>query len=219
MLAVESPTIALSGKYCTDVNGISRLLHIYDQAHQYENTDVTLDCQNLQHLDANLVSLLAALDYRLVKEKNVQFKTDFSHLKRKFAFLFHNGFLKDADFNETDPLQQPLQLTQIDVNDEIRFFEFLKGQLMCHKAIAPIDDNLKRQIQSEIIEVHTNIRTHSRSNSPFFACGHHYPAAKILKITLVDLGIGFLTPIRDYLHKIKDQRKIFRDGDAIQWAL
>lgn len=126
---------------------------------------MTLDCQDLLHLDANLVSLLAALDYRLFKEKNVQFKTDFSLLKRKFAFLFHNGFLKDAGFNETDPLQQPLQLTQIDVNDEKRFIEFLTGQLMCHKSIASIDDNLKRQIQSEIIEIHTNIRTHSRSDS------------------------------------------------------
>jgi hypothetical protein len=213
-MEVNDPVIKMVGNYCTDLHGIDRLIQIYDYASSFQDTSISLDCSELRHLDANLVSLLAALDYKLHLEKNVHFKTDFHLLKKKFSFLFHNGFLKDESFTETDPLQRPLQLTQIDLKDERKFIDFLTGKLMCHNAILPIEERLQKRIRSEIIELYTNICRHSQTQFPFFACGHYYDRAGIFKITIVDLGVGFLPPIFKYTNG-----EIKTDGDAIQWAL
>lgn len=219
MIETATPIVKLTGQYRTDMDGISRLLQLYQEAHSYQNTDITLDCTGLTHLDANLVSLLSALDYRLLQERNVQLKTDFPFLKEKFPILFQNGFLIEDGLNETDQLGRPLQLTKIDINIEEEFTNFLSNQLMCHKALAPIDERLKKMVNSEIIEIYTNIKKHAQTNSPFFACGHHFMTDRVFKITLVDLGVGFLPPIRKFTHEKPGQRFITTDGEAIQWAM
>lgn len=66
---------------------------------------------------------------------------------------------------------------------------------MLHKGMLPIDKKIKDQIKDDLIELMTNVYYHSNSDNPFFVCGQLYPKDSCLKLTMTDLGEGFLPKI------------------------
>lgn len=205
--------IHLRGNFGTTYEGVEKLMSFYVQASQYSDATIFINFSKLSWLDANLTAFLNALIFKLVRENNLAFETDYSFLKEKFHVLFRNGWLKDENEFSSDDRNSTVPFFEFRHTEEDKFIEYIEEKLMRHRSMYCIDKQTKRRIIADLTEVFQNIR-HSRTNYPSFICGQYFPNNKELKLTLVDLGVGFLLPIKEFT-----SNQVDNDIDAIKWAL
>lgn len=208
------PTIKLEGEIVSNSQGINRILKYYSDASKYRNTDIIVDCYDLEWIDANLAALLHAIDHRLLHENGVRVKADFTFLSQKFGVLFKNGWLQDDSIKIEDTHNTTIPCLCFKPTEDLAFCEYINRKLLCHKGVNIIDDNLRRRILTDMAEIFNNTSRHARTTDPLFVCGQYYPHLNNFVFTMVDLGIGFLPPIQEFT-----AGKIQTDIDAIRWAL
>ena len=84
-----------------------------------------------------------------------------------------------------------------------------------------IESRLAYEIIGNVLEIYINAFTHSRSSIGVFSCGQNYPVLNVLKISVVDFGIGIPKSVRDYLvangtsYQISDEQALklaFQEG-------
>ncbi len=210
----QTPVIQLEGEIMTNSQGINKIMQFYHDASQNHDTDVIIDCYNLVWLDANLTALLNAIAYRLRKQYNITLKADFEFLSEKFGVLFRNGWLKDERINIEDVQKTTIPCTSFTPAQENEFCEYITGQLLCHRGMPSLEQNIRKRILTDLIEVYTNIYRHAQTSEPFFVCGQYFPSLGYFILTMVDLGIGFLQPITKFTNGT-----ITTEKEAIEWAL
>lgn len=210
----QIPVIKLEGEIMTNSQGINKIMQFYYEATQHHDSDVIIDCYNLGWLDANLTALLNALEYRLKKKNNVQFRADFKYLAENFGVLFRNGWLTDGNIKIEDEQKTTIPCTSFTPAQEDDFCNYINGHLLCHRGMPVLTDNIRKRIQNDLIEVYTNIYRHAQTSEPFFVCGQYYPKFKYFIFTMVDLGVGFYQPINKFTNGAVNTVK-----GAIEWAL
>jgi len=208
------PVISIEGEIYTSSQGVNKLMQFYYEAVEYKDTVITVDFYNMDWLDANLTALLNAITYRLKKDNNIQLSADFEFLSKNFNVLFRNGWLKDEHFNITDVQETTIPCTHFLPSQESDFLEYIDKTLLCHRGMPALEKSKRLRIQSDLIEIFTNIFRHARTDDPFFVCGQYYPTKGFFILTMVDLGVGFLPPIQQYTGGV-----INSDIDSIRWAL
>jgi hypothetical protein len=209
------PILKLEGDILTCSSGFDKLIKLYHEAAQFTNTEITLDCYDLNWIDANLAAFLSAIEYRLEKENKVSFRGDFEFLNKKFGVLFRNGWLKADDGIIIDDLQNStLPCSNFLPSQGDEFVEYINKHLLEHRGMPEIKDNKRREIVSDLIEIRNNIFQHAQTDNPFFVCGQFFPKLEYLIFTMVDLGVGFLKPINEFT-----EGRITNTKDAIVWAL
>ncbi|NJN77724.1 MAG: hypothetical protein HC803_04835 [Saprospiraceae bacterium] len=211
----QAITISLKGSIHTGIRGYNKIIGIYHEAKVYKNTEISLDFSGMTWIDANLCSLLNAIEYRLKAENNIDFVTDFDYLyNNNFDVLFRNGFLKDPDFDGHDYRGSTVQLTEFGRSDKSRFLRYINNDLMFHERMPRLDDDLFDKIIEDLIEVYCNYEYHAKTAAPFFICGQYYPTHKVFKVSMVDVGVGFLDAIQNVT-----QGRISTHAAAIKWAV
>jgi hypothetical protein len=206
------PVLSLKGEIFTNYSGIKQLFRLYHQGRDFSNLTLSIDMYKLEWIDANLSSLFYAILYKLAVENNLRFSTDVSYLKNKFDVLFRNGFFVNEE-EVIDERKSTVVLKEFLPGDDKAYISYIEHDLMNHRGMPKFSKEVKQGILNELIEVYTNIGLHARTDHPFFVCGQYYPKQENLIFTIVDLGVGFLTPINEKIPAIDN------DFDAIMWAL
>jgi hypothetical protein len=214
MEIVKPQILKIEGEIYTSSQGVNKLMQFYNEASQYKDTDIVVDFYNMDWIDANLTALLHALTFRLKKDNNLQFSADFDFLSKNFNVLFRNGWLKHEDYNIEDNQNTTIPCASFYPSEELKFVEYIDKKLMCHRSMGNIDLQIRKRIQSDLIEVFQNIFRHARTEDPCFICGQFYPSKGFFILTIVDLGVGFLPPIQEYTNG-----DITTHIDSIRWAL
>jgi len=210
----ESITIKLSGWIKTNSTGLNHLLSFYHALAKYRDVNVLVDFSELKWIDANMIALFNAVEYKLNKENNITLVTDMDYLASKFSVLFRNGAVSDDSIAISD-----VQLTTLPYKiffplEQKEFAVYVNDQLMQHRGVAhKIEERFKNRIKRDLIEISTNIFRHAQTTDPFFVCGQYYPKNRAFIFTMVDLGVGFLRPINAF------DPTIVTDYEAIKWAL
>ncbi|SJZ67557.1 hypothetical protein SAMN04488128_1011147 [Chitinophaga eiseniae] len=203
----------IGGCVYTDFSGIQIINNLYSFASKYNNCDIYVDFSELRFMDANLFALFNACVYRLNKEKKVRLRTNFDHLSRKFDIFFKNGAIRDKQYEFVDSNGTTIPFAIFYGSQQDEFYQYVQSKLLPNNGFNPIPENIKVNIQAGLSEIHQNIR-HAQTEDPLFICGQHFPTKKELKLTLVDLGCGYLEPIRKFT-----SGAISTDIEAIRWAL
>ena len=66
------------------------------------------------------------------------------------------------------------------------------------------------------------MKRHAETERPLFVCGQYYPKTQQLKISLTDLGRGYLGPIQDYTNRPQYRGQsgpVLLPEAALRWAL
>lgn len=205
------PVIKLEGIIKTNNYGINKIINFYDTAKRYINTTISIDFYNLDWIDANLCAFLQSILFKLKKERNLEFSTDESFLRRNFDILIRNGFFM-SDENAHDERESTVTLKSFKKNEISKYCTYIENDLLKHRSIANKDD-LKDNIIENLLEVFNNYTLHAETDHPVFICGQYYPKNNELIFTMVDMGIGFLIPIN---RKVKEINTYIK---AIRWAL
>ena len=200
----------------SDYSGHAQLAHFYNVANEYHDLNIHLSFKHATWFDANMVSLFSAILYLLNKKNDLTFTAEVDDVYPKLEALFRNGFLKiegDASQN-INTLSTTLPYKQFSKEDKNGFIDYIDKSLMMHTGMLPIETKIKDQIKDDLIELMTNVNYHSNTDHPFFVCGQLYPKDSCLKLTMTDLGDGFLPKIHTITSGV-----ITTDIEAIAWAL
>lgn len=201
------------GDFMTDFRGYNKLANFYNFASKLKNERIILDFKKMRWFDANLSALFAAMLFKLSTENGITFLTNYELIKRKFDVLIRNQFFND-DETIKDSQESTFPLSYFRPNEKDRFVECIDN-LLLHKGLPKIEDEKKLlKLKSDLIEILCNINLHARTELPFFVCGQYYPKNKFFILTITDLGVGFLEPIKNFTNNKVDCHK-----DAISWAL
>ncbi len=208
-----APVFKISGSINTDFSGYSRLVELYHYCKNYPDTAVQIDFSGLKWVDANLAAVFKAMLHKLQKERNTSIATDLPFLRNNFDILFRNGFLSDGA-PAADHQKSAVPIANFSCDDKEGFCTYIKDQLMKHRGMPWLSEELEERIQEDLLEVFCNSHHHANTSEPFFIAGQYYPKNKTLKLTMVDIGDGFLPRIKE-----ATGGEIATDLDAIGWAL
>jgi len=214
MEVLNEIVIKIEGEIHSCSQGVNKLMDFYVEACKHKNTSIYVDFTGLDWIDANLSALLEALLFRLETENNLKITTDFDLIFEKFNVLFRNGSMQVEDFIVHDNEKTTIPFMKFSPHETNEFYEYINGKLMVNAGMHQISNELKEQIKDDLYEIFQNIFKHARTTYPCFICGQFYPAKREFKLTIVDLGVGFLTPIKE-----RTNGHISRDKDAIEWAI
>lgn len=197
----------------TDHKGYSKLVDFYYKCcEQREGSDILIDFNSLQWIDGNMSALVIGILKKMENERGFIFYIDAEDIKSRFGLLITNGLISGVELVPKENMSA-LALTGFEINEDTRFVKYIEEELLSHDS-QQIAEDQKPKLMGAFLELYTNIQKHARSKDQFFVCGQHYEKSKLLRFTLVDLGIGYLPPIREFTNGIvKTSRR------AIQWAL
>lgn len=208
--------IELEQDIYTNFYGIKQLFGVYNQLKEVKNQDVFLCFKNLSWIDANLSAVLQAIMHKLKLENNLVFYFDKENTLKKFDILFKNGFANHlVDLPDTFGSAIPLAI--INNKDEEKFLNYITNDILDHYTFNEIDDEMKKRMKHDLLEIFMNVGLHAETDYPVFVCGQYYHRKGFACITIVDLGVGFLKKIKKVTEAKSDQINTYYD--AIEWAI
>lgn len=205
----------------TDFAGNMALLDFYNYAKRQSNWNIILNFDGINFMDANLCALLYAFVYHLKKTRNIKVFIDFKTVGRALNVLSRNGFLSHIAGNQFkfipyDNRDTTIPLAYFTVDDADSFCNYIENDFLHQRGLDGIKFHDKGKVKTSYFEIFDNVGLHANTNAPIFVCGQYFPTQKELKLTLVDLGGGFLKKIAEYT---KDTDKITTASAAINWAI
>ncbi len=201
------------GEIRTTLTGYTKLITFYENCRGYRNKDILVSFDDLSWFDANMCALLKGIIHKLALENNLIFYVESSGtITEKFDILIRNGFLETltAPRGKTG---SEITLKGFRPSEDVAFLKYVENSLLAHQSLT-ISEREKSLLIDSFLEVFVNVEKHADTSHPIFACGQYYPNKHLLNFTLVDLGVGYLPPIREFTNgRVKDSR------GAILWAL
>ena len=196
----------ITGKRSYDV-----LIDFYNEASKHQNIDLDIDI-TARFIDGNLCALLAAIKYELEIKHNVKLVLkNFQNENISELFLRNGFFSKNAQYFE-DTRKSVIKLGCFQMHEITEFNNYIEQDLIAHRALNALPDKIKDIILQDITELFNNVEAHAQTTAPIFVCGQYFPNRHQLKLTIVDLGVGFLPAIQ--------QKTTITDASqAVRWAL
>lgn len=201
-----------AGAIKTDQEGYLKLIDFYESCTKHKNDKIIIGFENITWIDGNMAALLMAIIQKIEKENMLSSFVDEEVIKARFDILIKNGWLKGVEFvqglNKTE-----IKLTGFDKSEDVKFIQYIENELLSNHNLF-IPEDVKNRLIDAFLELFCNVQKHARTDSPIFACGQYYPSLKRLGFTLVDCGVGYLPPIKEFTNN-----EIKTSTDAILWAL
>jgi hypothetical protein len=209
-------TYSFSKKIETNYNGIVQLFDFYEKNKNLNSENIALCFKNVNWIDANLCAIIWAITYDF-NQRQV-----FSHIKntlpKSLNVLQRNSFISCLNTNsvqlEQDERKSTIPITYFEPYDADGFVNYIERKFLGHRGIQSLSSNVKESFKRHYLELFANISTHATQEKPVFVCGQYFTTRKELKFTMVDLGVGFLANIKDFLPKEKQNSE-----EAIKWAI
>lgn len=174
--------------------------------------DITLDFNNCSFLEPNAVAFLGGL-VRLLQLNNRQvfFRADRS--SSAFKFLSKNGFLDNlSDIGSTTTSNTAIPFRQDIDKDKDDIISYLShAWLEGHNL--KLSDKLRNELAGKVWEIYDNAFSHAESPVGIISYGQFYPNLKLLKLTVIDFGVGIPHNVRAFL-----ENPNYPANTAMEWA-
>lgn len=202
-----------SGRILTNHEGYSKLIDFYHKCCEQElGSDILIDFEKLHWLDGNMAALVVGMLKKMEFERGFIFYVDPDEIGSRFGILVKNGLISGVEIVERENMAA-LALTGFEINEDQRFVKYIQKQLLSH-ASQNFDEKQKDKLMYALLELYSNVQKHARSKDPYFVCGQYFKNSKLLRFTLVDIGVGYLKPIQKFTNG-----KVDTSNKAIRWAL
>lgn len=204
--------VELRGAIKSTFTGFDVLSKFYLECQQYEGETILVSLKSVTFIDGNLCALLQAYMYRLGKERGLKFVFAENDIKSRFKVLARNGFFGEH-YVLPDGYGTSIRLHVFKQDEDERFITYVTEQLLSHEALK-LDNTKRDAIADHFCEIFANVQNHAQTHLPIFACGQYFPNLRQLKFSLLDLGVGYFTPIHQYT-----RGAISNCQEAIHWAV
>jgi len=179
------------------------LFNLYRKIATTEQPNLNFDFSNCTFLQQNAVAFLGGL-IGLAHSKKAESSVKLGTLKPQIhRHLENNGFL-NRFFPHQYP-NKPNSTTAIPYredrkNNSAEYTHYLLNQWLGRGWVA-ISNELKNYIVTHVIEAYLNVFDHAQSPIGVITCGQFYPNLQLLKIAILDFGVGIPNSVRQYLEK------------------
>jgi len=202
-------------KIYTDATGMKQFLAFHDECRKHVDCTIPISLANIEWIDGNMCAVLAGLLYSLSKERELRFSFDSQEVATKFNnILLRNGFLDVEMIGERNKDITALPFQAFNPKDKDAYISYLFEKLLTHNGMPNFTDDELAKIVDDLTELLSNINLHAQTENPFFICGQFYPAVSKVKVTVSDIGLGFLPKIAAHTKNAINTAK-----DAITWAV
>ena len=189
-----------------------RMFGLWQQIKGIETPKVIFDFSGCYFLRQNAVAFLGGLA-RLIEAHGGQaifiWDTLQPDIKQNLA---QNGFM--YAFGKNQPGWQGNSVAyREDPNDNIEGILYYLDEQWLGRGWVEINQTLKDKIIQNALEIYSNAFEHGLSNIGVFSCGQRYPSLNILKLTVIDFGVGIPANVRQFR-----QNYTLLAKDALEWA-
>lgn len=188
-----------------------RLIDLWNNAIS-TRTDVIFDFSECGFLRQNAVACLGGLARMIQRRgKNISFATTTMSDAVRMN-LAQNGFLSMCNVG-TSPWQGnsiPYREDQTQCTEAV--VDYLRMQWLGRGWVS-VSPGLRDAIVGVVWEIYANAFEHSRSPVGVISCGQFYPTLQLLKLAVLDCGVGIPNTVRAY----KSSWQIPADR-AVKWA-
>ena len=208
------PIMLGEDRILTDNTGTKQLISFYHNCAKITNSDIHVNLADITWIDGNMCAVFGAMLYKLQQENNLRFTLDKNQVDEKCNVLFRNGFINLSQPEQISTSSTTLPFKAFLPTDKDGFISYLYDDLLTHAGMPKFKTDILAKLADDLIELLSNINLHAETDYPFFVCGQSYPAARKVKFTVCDLGVGFLPKIQN-----KTKGEISSASEAILWAI
>lgn len=174
---------------------------------------IQLDFHQCQFLTPTAIAFLGAVARRFQQDPHVQINWT-SFVPSVHEYLTRNGLLAAFGHGERGHVSHAVPFREDQpTGHHADLMTYLQHSWLGGPWIK-LSPTLRDAIISRVLEGYLNVWEHSISPVGAITCGQHFPRLKQLSLTILDLGIGIPTSVRNFL-----KQPSLSDLDAIRWAL
>lgn len=185
------------------------------------SSNVTFDFSRCEFLRPNAVAFLGGLA-RLVEHRNrcAEFDWDTANDRKILAILRQNGFAGAFGYIPTlrgpgnsIPYREDRTYAAGVRNDIINYLKFN----WLGTGWVRVSSKLRDAIVGRVWEIYDNAFSHSKSSIGVFSCGQYFWHMRVLKLAVVDFGLGIPANVKEYF---KDRPSVDQLDAALclKWA-
>jgi hypothetical protein len=181
-------------------------------------SDVTFNFKGCTFLGPEPVAFIGGLARQLqLRGGKVTFQWD-TLMPAIRSNLIQNGFLhafgsphKPRSGNSV-PFREDRQR---DPNGYVRYLD----TLWLGRRWVRVSDALRGAVTSRLAEAYLNVFEHAQSHCGVFCCGQHFPKKRLLRLALVDFGVGIPNNVRAYSERVfKIPPSHLPAKNCLEWA-
>lgn len=196
----------LAGNIKTNLSGLEKLIEL-----AYLEPDdklIDIDMANLKFLDANLISVMAAILFQKYWDGYI---VKLSNIKSKIRDIFERNHFFPSDNETFNPQETVMEFKVFSPDSVDDFIKYINEQLLDKSQFPKMADSYKKQIRSKIQELFANAVEHGKAKH-IYCCGQHFPKNGVMNFTIVNLGTTIKDNVNMYLNESLEASK------AIEWA-
>lgn len=194
-----------------DLGDFDTLFGLWTQVNDHE-LRVTFDFSRCWFLRQNAVAFLGGLA-RLIEYRGGTIQFDWASLHPDVGLNLAKNCFRDAfgdptaiGTGHTIPYREDKESSKAGLMDYLK-------QRWLGRGWVNVSPALRDAIVGPVWEIYANAFEHSRSPVGVFSCGQHYPQKRLLKLAVVDFGVGIPSNVRWF---VRDDR--LATNIALQWA-
>ena len=186
------------------------------------SSDMTFDFSTCSFLRPNAIAFLGGLA-RLVERRNRRVDFDWNTANDKIlAILRQNGFA--GTFGYVSSLGPGSSIPYREDQTETTYATGVKDDIIDYLAYewlgrgwVHVSHRLRNAIVGVVWEIYDNAFEHATSNIGVFSCGQYFWRLGLLKLAVVDFGVGIPANVREYWrgHPIAEQ---LTAAQCLRWA-
>ncbi len=132
--------------------------------------------------------------------------------------LIQNGFLHAFGQPHAPRSGNSIPYREDPVRNPKPYVAYLE-QMWLGKKWIKISEALCSEIISRLCEGYLNVFDHSQSPVGLICCGQHFPKKHLLRLTMIDFGVGIPENVRNHFHKTKNISPQSLPADTcLKWA-
>jgi len=191
------------------------LFQMWDQL-KGDNLEVTFDFTGCRFLRQNAVAFIGGLA-NLVHHRNGRVNWNWESIDPSVAEnLAQKGFqFSFGEWRIVSP-KNSIPYRQDTILDDQEIMTYLKRKWIGRGWIN-ISPRLRDAIAGHVWETYINVFDHAESTIGIFSCGQYYPNMNLLKLTVVDFGVGIPASVRWYFRQDPRGEKLTA-AQCLNWA-
>ncbi|MUG99806.1 ATP-binding protein [Scytonema sp. UIC 10036] len=185
---------------------------LWQQVRGIHKPQVVFDFSGCKFLRQNAVAFLGGLA-RLIESGGGQVNFAWDTLQNGIRLnLTENGFIYAFEKNQPGWQGNSVPYRE-DLNDNLNGILNYLDKKWLGRDWVEVSQTIKDEIIQNVLEIYSNAFEHAVSDIGIFTCGQRYPNLNILKLTVIDFGIGIPAKVRQFL-----QKPSMLAQDALDWA-
>ncbi len=178
--------------------------------------DVTFDFTPCRFLRPNAIAFLGGLA-RLIERRGYSAIFDWNTLNDPVkAILRQNGFASGFGYTGVSGGPGSSIPYREDIAQSSDIIDYLTHEWL-GRGWVHVSDKLRNAIVGRVWEIYANAFLHSNSRIGVFSCGQYFWQMKVLKLAVIDFGVGIPATVREFFRDYP-RAKQFSAAACLEWA-